>query len=366
MAQIMLAAAAAKAMEPTPEDAKTSLPALSTVPIKYSKVPGTIRAKVRYGPYTLPSTKSASISGTLFGDDGMTDMIKPAQKPCTDCTLLFANAGLEYANGTEANTDTGSWLHHIVMLNIGPGRADAACGIPGADPFFTNGNERELKAYTSLDGSFNSGYYIQPKDNFILYSELMNMDPIEKHVWITIYYEYLPGRPAGYQNTKAIWIQLGQCGQPDTDGSGKKVFYTGMPLNDKAFQESSAPWTAKQDGTVVFVSGHLHDGGTGTKIYKNDQMICDSETHYGETPAYHQELMPGMNMPTEHISSVTPCFMPTKMTKGDKFYQTSFYNFTEHPGMRTNRGTLDEIMGISVMYVAFPQDAAPSNGTARV
>lgn len=31
------------------------------------------------------------------------------EKPCDECTLLFQSAGLEYANGTNANIDTGMW-----------------------------------------------------------------------------------------------------------------------------------------------------------------------------------------------------------------------------------------------------------------
>jgi hypothetical protein len=359
----IIAAAAKKAAdEKKNPDAQTSLPSLSTEPVKFSKFPGTIRAKVRYGPYTLPSTKAVNAQ-SLLGDSGMTDDVKiNIQKPCTDCTILFMNAGLEYGNGTTANTDTGSWLHHIVMVNTGPGRTDAACGMP-MDAFFTNGNERELKGFTALDGSFKSGYYVKPNDSFLLYSELMNMDPVDKHVWVTVYYEYLPGRQKDFQNTKAVWIQLGQCGQPDIDAStGKSVFYMGRPLNSKAFAETSHAWTAKKDGTLVFVSGHEHDGGTYTEIFKNDQLICNSTMQYGGTSAYRQKVNPemGMKMPTEHISNVSRCFMMGDMKPGDTFKQTSHYNFELHPGMLNNKGELDEIMGISVMYVAFPESQYPA------
>lgn len=34
-------------------------------------------------------------------------------KPCQDCMILGMNAGLEYQNGADANTDTLMWLHHV-------------------------------------------------------------------------------------------------------------------------------------------------------------------------------------------------------------------------------------------------------------
>jgi hypothetical protein len=34
-------------------------------------------------------------------------------KPCSTCMLLGMNAGLEYMDGKDANTDTLMWLHHV-------------------------------------------------------------------------------------------------------------------------------------------------------------------------------------------------------------------------------------------------------------
>jgi hypothetical protein len=34
-------------------------------------------------------------------------------KPCSDCMILGMNAGLEYLDGADANTDTKMWLHHV-------------------------------------------------------------------------------------------------------------------------------------------------------------------------------------------------------------------------------------------------------------
>ena len=34
-------------------------------------------------------------------------------KPCTNCMVFGMDTGLEYTDGTNANIDTGMWLHHV-------------------------------------------------------------------------------------------------------------------------------------------------------------------------------------------------------------------------------------------------------------
>jgi hypothetical protein len=38
-------------------------------------------------------------------------------KPCSACMLLGMNAGLEYMDGKDANTDTLMWLHHVRLAD---------------------------------------------------------------------------------------------------------------------------------------------------------------------------------------------------------------------------------------------------------
>jgi hypothetical protein len=91
------------------------------------------RVKIRYGPFTAPP---------LSVNNGMGDWLVPeAQKPCTDCLITWILAGLEYPNGTDANADTGLWLHHTVFSNTN--RTAAVCPqAKTGDDFFASGNER--------------------------------------------------------------------------------------------------------------------------------------------------------------------------------------------------------------------------------
>jgi hypothetical protein len=79
------------------------------------KTDGAKTVKVRYGPYKVPNMKSKNLlgeEGSLwnFGDVGVA-------KPCEKCTIVGLNAGLEYADGQNANIDTGMWLHHVRYIS---------------------------------------------------------------------------------------------------------------------------------------------------------------------------------------------------------------------------------------------------------
>lgn len=92
---------------------------------------GAKRVILRYGPYTIPPT-SESMGMKEFNE-------MSANKPCVDCYITNLRAGLEYPNGTIANSDTGMWLHHAVLYDFG--RKDLTCAsLPYR--FFASGNER--------------------------------------------------------------------------------------------------------------------------------------------------------------------------------------------------------------------------------
>lgn len=76
-----------------------------------SQIPGVKRVKIRSGPYLVPNMGVKSISGHAgmlenYPDNGV-------EKPCEECTLLWQQAGLEYANGSNANIDTGMWCVQV-------------------------------------------------------------------------------------------------------------------------------------------------------------------------------------------------------------------------------------------------------------
>jgi hypothetical protein len=66
------------------------------------------KVKVREGPYNVPSMNKKSQSGHLGMLENFID--KNIAKPCNgECTILRQQAGLEYADGKDANIDSGMW-----------------------------------------------------------------------------------------------------------------------------------------------------------------------------------------------------------------------------------------------------------------
>jgi hypothetical protein len=73
-----------------------------------SKIPGVQRVKIRSGPYRVVSMAEKSFSGHAGMLENYPDL--EIQKPHDDeFTMLWQQAGLEFANGTDANVDSGMW-----------------------------------------------------------------------------------------------------------------------------------------------------------------------------------------------------------------------------------------------------------------
>jgi len=76
-----------------------------------STIPGAKRVKMRYGPYNVIGMTKQSVKGEAGALWNYPDV--QVEKPAPDFTIFGLQAGLEYPNGTNANIDTGMWLHHV-------------------------------------------------------------------------------------------------------------------------------------------------------------------------------------------------------------------------------------------------------------
>lgn len=151
-------------------------------------------------------------------------------------------AGLEYADGTVANTDTGAWLHHIVLLFNGPSRKDVMCSFMPGQRFFSSGNERLLITYTDLEKKkINSVYPLRKSDTISMQLELMNLKEEKKEVYITVDNEYIDKIPEGFKETKAVWLDVTGCG----------ISSTWAPKGKTSFTMKSTKWTAPFDEQLL-------------------------------------------------------------------------------------------------------------------
>jgi hypothetical protein len=238
-------------------------------------IPGVKRVKIRSGPYTVPNMSKRS---WVSGEHGLlwNMPVFNIQKPCKDsCTILRQWAGLEYANGTNANIDSGMWLHHMVHLTSGPTRWDPVCygrlSLPHAaifhtagnsERYFSSGNERSMMDFNpgGKDLSYGTGYYLTAADSFYYLVDLMNMNMDDRDVYVTMTYDYLPGEiPPNWEQIKTVWLDVSSCILSEV----KPHSETG------AYQIGSEPWTPNLEGRVIGMLGHLHDG----KFFNSSELV---------------------------------------------------------------------------------------------
>jgi hypothetical protein len=152
----------------------------------------------------------------------------------------------------------------MVLLSEGPGRMDPTCvgkeSLPHivvgttpdkAERFFSSGNERSRVNFAPpWAPEAKMGYFLNDADKFLFIVDLMNMNKQDEVVYMTITYDYLEGRPAGFDNMKAIWLDAAQCGTSEV-----------VPPVQKGIYEVGAEWIANLDGEILGAGGHVHDGG---------------------------------------------------------------------------------------------------------
>jgi hypothetical protein len=328
---------------------------------------GAQKVKVRYGPYSIPGKDQGMIGKAMEGSGGMLwnspDFI--VQKPCTNCVLTWAKAGLELADGTSVNTNKGLWMHHMVAINKGH-RADATCGsnmmsLPHVDVgttaakserFFSSGNERT--AFDVSNSNMKAGYYVKPTDKWGFIIDLMNTNSQRKSVYLTITFEYINGKPKGFDDIRPVWFDVDQCGVSDVRAKSSNSYV----LNART-------WHANFNGKVVGMAGHLHDGGINLVVSRNGAQVCDSKATYGGSPEY---ISPSMKMggtlgiggnDNKHISHMTSCYTTDKhslgkVAPGQSWNLKAWYDYHKAPGMPTDSGKPSDVMAISIMYVAVP------------
>lgn len=140
---------------------------------------------------------------------------------------------------------------------------------------------------------------------------------------------------------KHAWFDITPCG-----GDSK------YPAAEGAYERvQKQAWIAPFNGRFNYATGHLHDGGEHTTLYRRragvTEPICQSWMTYGGTPGYVG--LDGMR----HISSASSCYFETDgdIRKGDAFFVGATYNTSQHMLMAGKKEALEPIMGISRAYI---------------
>jgi hypothetical protein len=323
--------------------------------------------KIRYGPFAVPAVdqpgrSSLSWALPLLGielERGMiwNEPVRNVAKPCEDCYLTGITAGLEYADGSNANINNGLWLHHMVLMASGPGKWDATCrgnafslphiavgGNPGnTERIFASGNERTPMDLLDMQ-SERYGYKLNRGDAMHMLVDLMNLNRTEQSVYLTLDYNYVAGNTPGFRDAKPVWLDANQCGTSE------------VPARTGQYTVPARPWTANFAGTFLGGGAHFHDGGTHATIAKNGEVFCTSEAKYGTKPEYMDPEPEGGHGGDGghahggmHISEQTLCEAGGTIAVGDQLTLTAHYDDTRYPQM-VHDGKLHSVMSIAILY----------------
>ncbi|KAF2429701.1 hypothetical protein EJ08DRAFT_697973 [Tothia fuscella] len=353
--------------------------------------PGAQYKKIRYGPYRIPPISEDNAEFRVMNVSGIANLLTlNATKPCEkECVLHGLTTDLEYDDGRLATQKTGSWLHHVVLWNVGPEVNDAVCrsgkidlgagmgGLTELEPgygvehLFESGNEKTYVDFSVKESPIKLGYHLRTTDELLFNIELMNMEDREKWVWLTLNWDYREEVNDQYKEGHVVWMSIGpdRCGTNSPNPFGTtNLTISQQPLHPK-FTEYSVPWVAPADGHVMGGNGHLHEGGTSTSIYKNGQLLCTSYPHYAKSaPGENQGMGMGHgrkrqimgahgenNTMIEHIEKQGGCVFPNghDIKKGDIMFIKADYDFSKHNGMKNKKGEIDEVMAIVGTLVAF-------------
>jgi hypothetical protein len=192
--------------------------------------------KMRYGPFKVPANSMLAPLPDFAG--GAT-----IHKPCEECYMGAFQGGLEYEDGSEANVDTGMYLHHFVIVNNN--KPDWLCGLRTGGLFrqqwvYNSGNERPP---VRLNSKYKFGMRLDKEDTLSALSELMNMSNQTKTVYATVIYEVIPLDTPGYREATHLRLDVWLCGGSD------------VPAKKGAYKYTSRNYTSPYSGVILHNDG---------------------------------------------------------------------------------------------------------------
>lgn len=289
--------------------------------------PGARLTKVRYGGFTVPPH---TLTVNMIDWD--------VERPCTDCVVVAFQKGLEYANGTVANVDTGAYLHHDIQFHHG--KPDTLCTRLIGERFSTSGNERWVKR---LNAHGKWGFHLGgSNETWTAATRLQNLSDEEKVLYLTVSYEWLPldaPEAEGYRDVIVLPLDIAPfCGNAEI------LAVKGQPVyNTKA-------WASTIRGHILEASGHMHGGGIGMSVYQNAKELCYSQALYGDKNGHVIEEGWVDKNGKEYISNVGICQNLGWLEIGDILTGDAKYDSDAHALDETD-GVLDPVMGIMELYI---------------
>jgi len=254
-----------------------------------------------------------------------------------NAAILSGKMDLMMEDGSQANVAKGVYVHHLLVADVGKTSAPFAL-CPGGHnqkefvPWISShivesigagliqaGNDQfqNPTIYASPTGPMKSAFLTGWSDTFLLEAEIVNYNPENTTIYITLETEYLDQVPPGYLDASTLIFSATGCNSPGYRPPGAA----------KAYNFTSELFSMNRDGYLLNMRGHLHDGGTSIQMFLNENLACESFPKYENLPG--AKKADGSSWQT--ITEMSYCDKPVKFNKGDSVKLVSIYDTNKHP-----------------------------------
>jgi hypothetical protein len=158
--------------------------------------------------------------------------------------VLKANSYVMFENGTLADASTGIYNHHQIFVDMNKRvpqmascRAQRSGKVPSGMPitvFMGTAEDKSDVMYSTADGMFDSGFYINKTDSLYFGGDFVNYNKDRMTVYTVADMEYLEGRPKNFLDTGLNVIGVGMCDElsamPKQFSSRKKFSLKGRDM----------------------------------------------------------------------------------------------------------------------------------------
>jgi hypothetical protein len=205
----------------------------------------------------------SSLSNVTLDPNGINILRTITSGICSNCTILGVKADFVFEDGKRADIENGVYLHHASTLNLGakPVAAwlnlcptsqttffgkDITANIPTTivgplQPLAMAAVDEYVQWYTTPDGKFDSGMYIDARDKFFFQAELVNYKMVSQDVYFQIDAEWVEGKVGTHATYTPISVT----------GCSPSIGFTGR---GKTGNVTSEAFEVRADGTVISAS----------------------------------------------------------------------------------------------------------------
>lgn len=190
----------------------------------------------------------------------------------SDITALEAVAELQDEKFQRTDTKDGIYNHHVVFMDLSstqaPGLAceGKAAKTTAPSVFMAGATEIGGMRFAATQGNVKSGYYLKKDRKIVNIIDVINYNNVERTVYVSAEMEYIPGKAAGYLDSRQERVDPGLCGGP----SGASIH---PPKGVSKFSISSSNVIVARDGYIVNMRGHVHGKSFCCVITSTNHLI---------------------------------------------------------------------------------------------